>query len=301
MKWSNLLSVVFVLTVFLSTRIAPCQDVKEQEREDSLSLIGDPAQSSLTSSLDWAGLNRPPRTNNTAAPSIQPAPIKILIGAGHGGKDKGAQGFRISEKDLCLRIARMVKNELQLQPQTVPLEILLTRDSDIFIPLKERVRVANERDAYLFVSIHANYSPSPKPRGFEVYFMNAEASDDEAVKLAHIENAGQVNTVKPDVLSIISDVEVTQHIGESSRFAETMFRSLATAVKPNGRGVRQGPFTVLSGTRMASVLIEVGFVSNPTEASNLRRHHYLKRLSGAISSGIVDYVDQVLRKRKPLG
>ena len=165
----------------------------------------------------------------------------------------------------------------------------LTRREDVFIPLKERVRLANDWGADVFVSIHLNSSPVPKARGFEVYFLSPEASDPETERLALKESEGHLPLHKTDVLNIISDVRTTFHTQESSAFAEEMFSAISKSVSSNGRGVRQGPFTVLHGTQMPAILVEVGYVTHVQEALLLTKDSYLKRLASAISSGIIDY------------
>ena len=176
------------------------------------------------------------------------------------------------------------------------LEVLLSRDSDVYLTLHERVRLANEWGADLFVSLHVNSSRVPGANGFEVYFMNPAGTDEAAAKLARLENQEHVaDQLKPQVLSILEDVQSNQHIRESSRFAETIWQAISRRVKSSGRGVRQAPFTVLAGTTMPSVLVEVGYLSHAEEARKLTSFSYLKRLAGAISQGIIEFASQ---KRK---
>lgn len=224
--------------------------------------------------------------------------LKIMIDPGHGGKDDGAAGrFGIREKTVSLNLAKKVKREIERMAklQDYPLELSLTREDDTFIPLKERARLANSWGADMFVSIHLNSSPVSKARGFEVYFLSPEASDPETERLALKESEGQLPTGKDDVLSILSDVRTTFHTNESSKFAEEMFSSISRSVLSNGRGVRQGPFTVLHGTNMPAILVEVGYVTHPEESRLLTKEAYLKRLASAISSGIIEFG---LRTRK---
>lgn len=260
-------------------------------------LFGTPTEPSGTSVVITPGTPGVPpvtKTANAAPVVTAPKPLKILVDAGHGGKDLGAQGlYGLSEKILSLRIGSLVQNELsqRLQQKNILSEVRLSRQSDLFIALKDRARLANEWRAEFFVSIHANSSPSPKPSGFEVYFLSAEASDEEAAKLATLENEGKTEQpLVSEVLSILNDVLTTRHVEESGHFAETVFGAMASALRPNKRGVRQGPFTVLAGTRMPAILIEIGYVTHPEDARNLSRSDYLKRLADAISSGIIEHV-----------
>jgi len=218
--------------------------------------------------------------------------LKIMLDPGHGGKDDGAAGRQgIREKFVALNLAKKVKRELErlAKHQGYGIQVELTRNEDIFIPLKDRVRLANDWGADVFVSIHLNSSPVPKARGFEVYFLSPEASDPETERLALKESEGQLPSHKSDVINIISDVRTTFHTQESSAFAEEMFSAISKSVLSNGRGVRQGPFTVLHGTNMPAILVEVGYVTHVQEALLLTKDSYLKRLASAISSGIIDY------------
>jgi len=223
---------------------------------------------------------------------VPPYQIRVMIDAGHGGKDVGAGSRQgLYEKKVTLNLARKVKRELERTSKLngYAIQARLTRDEDVFIPLKQRARLANEWGADVFVSIHLNSSPVVKARGFEVYFLSPEASDPEAERLALRESEGALPTEKEDVLSILSDVQTTFHTSESALFAEDMFSSISKQVLSNGRGVRQGPFTVLHGTKMPSILVEVGYLTNPQESQLLSKEAYLKRLASAISSGIIEY------------
>lgn len=218
--------------------------------------------------------------------------LRVFLDAGHGGKDRGARGNGVSEKWLSLEIARMVRKDVEKLSQelSIPIRVRMSREEDTYVSLHDRVATANQWPADVFVSIHANWSPLEKVRGFEVYFLSPEASDAEARRLVQMENNTMEKPIKSDILNILTDLQNTRHIEESSVFAEKIYRRLSMGRAPNGAGVRQGPFTVLSGTAMPAVLVEVGFISNPIEVRHLRREDYLRSLAGAISSGIVDFV-----------
>ena len=259
----------------------------------------DPIQNRLMNSINTIEMDKPlpKRVIQNAPPTTPSYPtsayrLKVMLDPGHGGKDEGATGRHgIREKIVALNIARKVKREIEktAKLQGYPIDVQLTRDEDVFIPLKERARMANQSNADLFVSIHLNSSPVSRARGFEVYFLSPEASDPEAERLALKESEGQLPTEKSDVLSILSDVRTTFHTHESSQFAEEMFSAISKSVLSNGRGVRQGPFTVLHGTNMPAILVEVGYVTHPQESQFLTKEAYLKRLANAISSGIIEF------------
>jgi N-acetylmuramoyl-L-alanine amidase len=224
--------------------------------------------------------------------------IRIVVDPGHGGKDLGAKGFHGSiEKEICLKVSKMVRREIERfsKLQGLPIEVKLSRNEDEFIPLKERARLANVWSADLFVSVHANSSPAIKAKGFEVYFLSPEATDEQASKLARLENQAPPTPISAQVISILSDATTQYHVAESSQLAESMFSAVSQKIASNGRGVRQAPFTVLHGTNMPAVLVEIGYVTNYEESRNLTRDAYLKRVASAISSGIVEFAT---RKRK---
>lgn len=219
-------------------------------------------------------------------------PLRIWVDPGHGGHDDGAQGYHsVSEKALALEMGFLVRESLRVHARRMrmPIEVKLTRDRDEFVTLGGRVAAANQWEADLFVSLHGNAIRGAEPTGFEVYFLSADASDAQASKLAAAENRGAERPQETGVASILKDVTRTQHVVESSRFAEAVFNSLAREAKPNGRGVRQGPFAVLSGTQMPAVLVEVGYVTTPDDAFRLSQPNYRFRLSQAIALGMLDF------------
>ncbi|NBX93072.1 MAG: N-acetylmuramoyl-L-alanine amidase [Proteobacteria bacterium] len=261
--------------------------------------VTDPVQTGLMSPVNLVTLEESPVRKKSAITNEKPTKteespyrVKVLLDAGHGGKDMGAAGrYGIQEKNISLNLAKKVKRELDRISKLngYPLEIRLSRDEDVFIPLKERARIANDWGADMFISIHLNSSPVVRARGFEVYFLSPEATDPEAEKLALKESEGSLPTDKADVLSILSDVQTTFHTNESALFAEDMFSAISKQVTSNGRGVRQGPFTVLHGTNMPAILVEVGYLTHPQESLLLTKEAYLKRLASAISSGIIEF------------
>jgi N-acetylmuramoyl-L-alanine amidase len=220
-----------------------------------------------------------------------PAAVRIFLDSGHGGRDMGAIGmFDILEKQVSLQLALLVRERLkrEFQGHHLSAEVVLSRDQDRYVSLTDRVRMADRGSADIFLSIHANSSPLPKAKGFEIYFLSAEASDEAAKALAKVENGAAV-ALSSDVASILSDVRTTYHVNESSQFAESVYGAMTQSLA-GGRGIRQAPFTVLEGTTMPAILIEVGYLTNRDDARNLQKPHYLKQLADAISQGIFQYV-----------
>jgi N-acetylmuramoyl-L-alanine amidase len=267
-------------------------------------LLGDAVQESRTTAVNWPKALSHPNARKAAPVAEAVVPIeskrfRVLVDVGHGGHDDGAPGPNgILEKHICLKIASEVRSRLERVSRLsdFPIDVKLSRENDAFLSLKDRVKDANTWGADLFVSIHANSSPVPRARGFEVYFLANEATDAEATRLARLENGDAgVRSLSHGVRSILSDLTTNAHILESSRFAETVYSALAERLRPNGRGVRQAPFAVLSGTQMPALLIEVGYLTNQEEASALARSSYQNRIAGSIAEGVLDFA---LRTRK---
>ena len=278
----------------------------EQAPESDLRLrLADEKQERRTTSLNWVDLNAARILAPLATPLLpeeEDRSIKILIDPGHGGEDRGAVGHDgLLEKEVALRLARFVRQEIVSQARRLGegVKVRLTRDDDRFVPLHERPEIANNWEADLFVSIHLNSAPSAKVRGFEVYFLNPKSSDAEASRVARAENGGDRAPAKSAVLSILSDVQTNVHIAESSRFAEEIYAALSQEILPNKRGVRQAPFAVLTGTEMPALLVEVGYLTHPSETLNLKRGVYLKRVASAISSGILRFAQGRKKPQAP--
>ncbi len=265
----------------------------EQSPESELwQRLSDPIQDRNTTSLDITGLTPREKLSQSHRP-IKKEELRVFIDIGHGGKDGGAKGwYGLVESELCLKIGKEVKKGLEKKlakiPKLNPFKVVLSRGKDEFLSLRERVEMANRWNADIFVSLHANSAPVEKAHGFEVYFLAPEATDEAAKILAKKENSETTKIADP-IQSMIRDAQTSNHINVSSKLAEAIYGQMSLSLHPNSRGVRQGPFTVLSGTEMPAILVEVGYVTNGEEAKNLATPSYLNRLANAISSGIVFY------------
>ena len=213
---------------------------------------------------------------------------RVVIDAGHGGDDEGAKGADgLVEKELVLDLAQRLAAKLREQGLTVD----LTRNEDAFVPLDERTRVANAAHADLFVSIHANASRLAKVRGAETFFASLEASDEAAEELARAENAAfgpaaaKLSAGDP-VLAILGDLMAQQQLADSQEFARIAQREIAGAAGARSRGVKQAPFVVLMGVRMPAVLVEVGFVSNPSDEKALQKKGERERIASSLARAI---------------
>jgi len=216
---------------------------------------------------------------------------RIVIDPGHGGHDTGTIGRHgLEEKDLVLEVGRRLGNLLQAR---MGAEVIYTRRDDTFIPLETRTAIANEQQADLFVSIHANSSRDPDARGVETYYLNFTSSA-EALEVAARENAVSDNAIH-ELQDLVKKIALKEKIEESREFAVDVQRSLHSglAAKSPGirdRGVKQAPFIVLIGANMPSILAEISFVSNPGDERRLRTAEYRQRIAESLYHGIAKYV-----------
>jgi N-acetylmuramoyl-L-alanine amidase len=222
-------------------------------------------------------------------------PLRVLVlDAGHGGHDSGAVGpGGLQEKDLVLdvtrRVARLVEDKLNVK-------VLLSRDGDYFVPLRDRTSFANKERADLFVSIHANAHREVASAGVETYFLSSEATDSGARQVAALENSVVQLEKTPSrgsrfdaVKAILWDLAQSEFQLESSRLAEVVQDSMTQSLRIPNRGVKQAGFYVLGGAAMPAVLIEIGFVTNPKEEKRLKESKYRDEIARAIYAGLAEY------------
>ncbi len=218
---------------------------------------------------------------------IPPKRYTVVVDPGHGGKDPGAIGIRgVKEKDIVLKIAREVKKELSRKG----IDVYLTRKTDVFIPLSERARIANEKGADVFVSIHCNACNNKKVRGISTWILNA-TSDERAIEIAARENNVPVEKMD-DINKIILSLIQSAKLNISKKLAYYVQKDIVRELHgaSQGLGVRQAPFYVLVDTRMPSILVEALFVTNPSDARLLSKRAYRRRIAKGISEGIVKFL-----------
>jgi N-acetylmuramoyl-L-alanine amidase len=214
---------------------------------------------------------------------------RIVIDPGHGGHDPGAQGKGIKEADLVLDVALRLQKLLLKSPGV---EVVLTRSTDVFIPLEERTAIANRESADLFLSIHANASRNPSARGVETYFLNfASNPDAEAVAARENSASGQTMHNLPDIVKAIT---LNNKLDESRDFATLVQRSMVDHLASGNKsvrdlGVRQAPFVVLIGAGMPSVLAEISFLTHAQEGRLLKTGAYRQKIAEALFDGLRDY------------
>jgi N-acetylmuramoyl-L-alanine amidase len=239
----------------------------------------------------------PPPTADGEATLMRALGLKIgriVIDAGHGGHDSGTLGAGgIEEKDVVLDVALRLGKLLH---DRLGAEIVYTRADDTFIPLETRTAIANKAQADLFISVHANSSEDASARGVEVYYLNF-TSDPEAMEVASRENAVSTQSVH-DLSDLVKKIALKDKIDESRELAEDVDESLYSGLtKGNGglknRGVKKAPFVVLIGANMPSILAEISFVTNPTDADELRRPEYRERVAESLYSGVARYAKAI--------
>ncbi len=220
-------------------------------------------------------------------------PVKlIVIDMGHGAHDPGAIGYKaLKEKDVVLDIGLKLGDIIKKSfPQ---IDVIYTRKDDTFLKLEERANIANAKKADLFISIHANASRNKEAHGIETYFLNF-TKEERAKEVVARENASSIEGVD-EVQEILKDLIVSSKYNESSMLAAMIQKSLVNRIKLDYKnvidlGVKQGPFYVLLGAAMPSVLVETAFISNPIEAMRLADDNYRLKLAEGIFEGVKEYI-----------
>lgn len=235
---------------------------------------------------------------SSADPEDPPEPVDVrrpvvVIDPGHGGADYGARGpGGQMEKRIVLAVARALGDALT----EAEFGVVFTRQEDRFVSLAERTEIASRAPGDLFVSIHTNASPDADAVGIETYFLSADATDEEAQRVAQLENS--VLTEAPTlpgaesiVGGILGDLLWTAHLERSSQLAAEIQHRLAQLPSPS-RGVKQAPFVVLMGVNMPAVLVEIGFLTNADEARRLVTDGYQRAVARYLVEAVRGYHPQ---------
>jgi len=215
---------------------------------------------------------------------------RIVVDAGHGGHDTGTIGPNgLMEKDLVLDVALRLGRLLETR---LGADVIFTRDDDTFVPLETRTAIANEHQADLFISIHANSSSDPTARGIETYYLNFTSNPD-ALEVAARENAVSEKSIF-ELQDLVKKITLKEKIEESRELATDVQQSLYTGLATRhttlrDRGVKKAPFVVLIGANMPSILAEISFVSNPTDAAKLETPEYRQKIAESLYKGIAQY------------
>jgi N-acetylmuramoyl-L-alanine amidase len=293
---------------------APSQSIAEQSRVsrstnlDAASAGGESRATTTPIQAAASAAKRTVREHSGAAPTqiassagtnSLPASAQghqlVVIDAGHGGHDPGTAAGEVAEKDLALQIATRLRDALVAGG----IDARLTRDSDTFLALAERTQMANRNRADLFVSIHLNSSPDSNTAGIETYYLN-NTTDRATIRLTHMENdvaGGYGAPGEPNLNYILTDLRQQDKANESASLAR-MIEAQTVAdidasmgIRLNDLGAKQGPFYVLVGALMPSVLVECGFLSNPEEAHRLQSPQYQQALADGIARAVMHYLN----------
>lgn len=227
----------------------------------------------------------------------------IVIDPGHGGKDYGAKGAKgLLEKEVVLDISLKLKKLIE---KSMGYKVILTRSSDVFIQLKERTAIANSNNADLFISVHANASKRKMASGIETYYLDF-AKSGRALETAARENKTPLSKIRDDVQYILADMVANTKMNKSSQLAGIIQNSLIKGIRKNFKEVKDlqakgGPFYVLYGASMPSVLVETSFISNPVEGKRLRSAWYRERIAQCILNGVKRFFSElrVAEKKSP--
>jgi N-acetylmuramoyl-L-alanine amidase len=218
----------------------------------------------------------------------------IMLDAGHGGKDPGAVYNGLYEKDINLRMVKIMGRMLEERG----FKVLYTRTTDKFIPLDERTAMANTQKVDLFISIHCNAHPNRNVEGFELYYLNLAKTED-AVRVAARENAVSVKKIS-DLQVILTDLMLNSKIKESSQLARDVHARATSTMRKSypdftDHGVREAPFYVLMGAKMPAILVELGYITNPKNAALLNSEQYLTSMARGLVDGIAEYKQYIER------
>lgn len=254
----------------------------------------------------------PEDTAPSDAPSSSPQPAKpvkegysmvrqlglgiarIVIDPGHGGKDPGCIGRNgLQEKTVVLDVCRELKKLIEREKT---LEVILTRETDIFLPVESRPVIANQKRADLYISVHANSIPNKKRSGVQTFYLNF-SHDPSVNAIAAQENATSTKSIS-EMKDIITKIAQNSKIVESKELAEIIQDSIVSTLSKNYKdvkdlGVKGGPFWVLIGGEMPSILVEISHLSNSKEAERLKSPQYRRYVAQGIYSGIKNYMESL--------
>lgn len=240
--------------------------------------------------LDEQTLSSEKKSKSSKKPVISKI-RRIVVDPGHGGHDPGAVGASgLQEKDVVLAIGLKLR---ELFRDELGLDVVMTRSTDVFIPLEERTAIANKVGADLFLSVHANAAPNRSAAGIETYYLNL-AKTDKVAQLAAKENGTSLEKVSV-LQAILFDLMANYKLNDSAHLADEVQKSLHKKIRTRysdvkNLGVKQGPFYVLVGASMPSILVEAAFLSNAAEESRLKDPAYQAMAAEGILEGVRSYI-----------
>jgi N-acetylmuramoyl-L-alanine amidase len=223
-------------------------------------------------------------------PAAKPGIRTLVVDPGHGGDELGTKGADgMLEKDLTLDVARRLKG---LVEGRLGIRVILTRDDDRLVPLDERASIANNNKADLFISLHANSSPNTEAKGAEVFYLSLDGLNEEARKMAETSPARPLPTFgggSRDIDLILWDMAQARHLAESSAFAGIIEEELRRRVDMSARAIQQAPFRVLVAVNMPAVLVEMAFLSNPQQETQLATDGFKNSVVQSLYDAILRY------------
>jgi N-acetylmuramoyl-L-alanine amidase len=263
-------------------------------RATGTQLIIDLGAVTATSSRTSAAPTAPVAVRAAHAPTDEGRDVIVAIDAGHGGQDPGASGYKgTREKDVVLAIARALARRVDAEPG---MKAYLTREDDRFIPLRERIKLARNARADLFVSVHADSIRNRDVSGSSVYVLSEKGASSEAARwLAEQENAADLKggvslgDKNDQLASVLMDVSQTASIGSSMVAAERVLGQLDRVGTIRKTDVQQAAFVVLKSPDIPSMLVETAYISNPAEEQKLRTQAHQQAVADAIFNGVRDY------------
>ncbi len=224
-------------------------------------------------------------------PAAQPPGVRtVVIDPGHGGDELGTQSAGgVLEKDLVLDVARRLRTVLDAR---LGIRVILTRDDDRTVPHDERASIANNNKADLFISLHANSSPSRSAKGAEVYYLSLDGLGAEARRMVESPETRPVPVLgggSRDIDLILWDMAQARHLSESASFAMVVEEELRRRIEMGPNSIQQAPFRVLVAANMPAVLVEMGFLSNPEQEARMTSDDFKNRVVQALFDAIVRY------------
>lgn len=240
--------------------------------------------------------SQPKAATVNKSPAYKPNPKRqkiVVLDPGHGGKDPGAIGrsFRTYEKNITLSMGKELKKQLESRG----FKVYMTRSTDIFIPLRQRVRIARSYHADLFISLHADSAANRNAQGLSIYTLSETASDKEAAALAERENKADIidgmdfSDNSPEISDVLISLSQNDSRNKSSKFATYVVNEMKKQVKTLANAHRFAGFAVLKAPDIPSVLVELGYLSNYTEEKYLRDPSYRKKLGASITKAVSTY------------
>tara|TARA_B100000035_G_scaffold302326_1_gene299844 strand:- start:8142 stop:9206 length:1065 start_codon:yes stop_codon:yes gene_type:complete len=221
----------------------------------------------------------------------------VVIDPGHGGKDSGAVGItKKLEKNITLKVALLLKKEFSKYEE---FHVILTREKDVYLKLRERTRIAKNSNADIFISLHADFNKNRRTRGISLYTLSEKASDKEAEALARRENRSDflgnvdLSSESSEVTNILIDLTKRETLNQSSHLVNFLIKDIKNEMNLLKRAHRFAGFTVLKSLDIPSVLIEMGYLSNIQDSKLLVTHNYQKKITSNIVKAVKNYFDWI--------